>query len=94
MRYTYRIVEYEPGTRMVMSTAEGPFPMTTEYTWRDAGADTMMTLRNHGQPSGFSKAMALPMSNSMRRAMASDLAELAAIVERPRPQVSYRRSPD
>ena len=31
MKYTYEIVEYVPGTRLTMRTAEGPFPMQTTY---------------------------------------------------------------
>jgi hypothetical protein len=47
LEYTYEIVDYEPGTRLVMRTAQGPFPMETSYTWSAApeGA-THMTLRN------------------------------------------------
>ena len=43
-----------PDERLVMSTAEGPFPMETTYTWTDVpGQHTRMTLRNRGTPSGF-----------------------------------------
>lgn len=84
MRYTYEIVEHEPQARLVMTTAEGPFPMTTEYSWRPVGdGATEMTLRNHGQPSGFSTVFAPVMSTAMRRAMRQDLARLAALMESP-----------
>lgn len=42
--------------RFVMSTAEGPSLMETTYTWQDTpSGGTRMTLRNRGEPSGFSR---------------------------------------
>ncbi|MGI9577145.1 MAG: SRPBCC family protein, partial [Microthrixaceae bacterium] len=32
MEYTYEVVEYDPGRRLVMRTSDGPFPMETTYT--------------------------------------------------------------
>ena len=82
MAYTYEIVELAPGKRMVMRTAEGPFPMETTYTWESTGDDhTHMTLRNRGEPSGFSKLMAPFMASAMRRANQKDLAALKALLE-------------
>jgi hypothetical protein len=79
--YTYEVVELEPGARLVMRTAQGPFPMETTYTWADAEAGTRMTLRNKGLPSGFSRIAAPMMEKAMRRATTKDLARLKAILE-------------
>jgi hypothetical protein len=47
LAYTYEVTEFVPGKRLVMRTAEGPFPMETTYTWQDSpGGGTRMTLRN------------------------------------------------
>src|SRR5437762_2372981 len=59
LSYTYEVVELIPNQRLVMRTAEGPFPMETTYTWGSEGdAQTRMTLRNRGEPAGFSKLAA------------------------------------
>ena len=80
--YTYEFVDYVPGERVVMRTAQGPFPMETTYTWSPAGdASTRMTLRNRGEPSGFSKLTAPFMATMMRRANRKDLAALRTLLE-------------
>ncbi|NYJ02452.1 putative membrane protein [Nocardioides thalensis] len=79
--YTYRVTELEPGERLVMATAQGPFPMQTTYTWEPAGAGTRMTLRNTGEPSGFAKVAKPAMEAAMRRATTKDLARLKEILE-------------
>ncbi len=82
LAYTYEFVDFVPGAHLVMRTAEGPFPMETTYTWSEAGAtSTRMTLRNRGQPSGFSKALAPFMVPAMRRANRKDLARIKTILE-------------
>lgn len=65
-----------------MRTAEGPFPMETPYTWTaTAAGSTLMTLRNHGEPSGFMTALQPFMIAAMRRANRKDLAKLKVILE-------------
>jgi uncharacterized protein YndB with AHSA1/START domain len=82
LEYTYEIVEFEPGSRMVMSTAQGPFPMETTYTWEPTGdGATRMTLRNRGEPSGFARVAGSLMAPAMRRANRDDLAALKRILE-------------
>lgn len=82
LAYTYEVVGYEPGRKLVMRTAEGPFPMETTYTWEPVGADaTRMTLRNRGSPAGFSKLTAPFMAMAMRRATTKDLESIKARLE-------------
>jgi uncharacterized membrane protein len=82
LSYTYEIVELAPGTRLLMRTSEGPFPMETTYEWHVAGEhSTRMTLRNRGEPSGFGKVMVPLMASAMRRANQKDLAKLKSVLE-------------
>ena len=82
LAYTYEVVELVPERRLVMRTADGPFPMETTYTWEPAGEGaTRMTLRNRGDPSGFSRVAAPIMERMMRRATTKDLARLKDLLE-------------
>jgi Polyketide cyclase / dehydrase and lipid transport len=82
LEYTYEVRELVPDERLVMATADGPFPMETTYTWEDgAGGGTLMTLRNRGAPTGFSKLTAPVVARAVRRANVQDLARLKAILE-------------
>lgn len=82
LAYTYEITELQEGQRLVMRTAEGPFPMETTYTWEAlSDKETRMTLRNRGKPVGFSRLMSPMMARSMKGAMTKDLARLKALLE-------------
>jgi uncharacterized membrane protein len=82
MAYTYEIVALEPGERLVMRTADGPFTMETTYAWADGpDGSTVMVLRNRGEPAGFSKLAKPMMSAAMRRANRGDLRRLKAVLE-------------
>ena len=82
LAYTYEVAELIPGERMVMRTANGPFPMETTYSWHESRPDTTtMTLRNRGEPAGFSKLVAPIMARAMRRANRKDLERLKEILE-------------
>ena len=81
LAYTYEVVELIPGRRLVMRTEQGPFPMETTYTWAATEGSTRMTLRNRGEPAGFSKFAAPIMTLAMRRANRKDLARLRRLLE-------------
>jgi hypothetical protein len=82
LEYTYEVKEMVPGERFVMATAQGPFPMETTYTWEDTpSGGTRMTLRNRGEPAGFSKLVAPLMSTAIQRANSKDLQQLKKILE-------------
>jgi len=59
LSYTYEVIEMMIDKKFVMKTSEGPFPMETTYTWDKLNENTTkMTLRNKGNPVGFSKLFA------------------------------------
>jgi hypothetical protein len=83
LSYTYEVTEWAPGSRLVMRTAQGPFPMETTYTWEPAAAGgTRMTLRNRGEPSGFARVATPVLAASVRRANRADLDQLRSVLER------------
>jgi uncharacterized membrane protein len=83
LEYVYEIVEYSPSEKLVMRTADGPFPMNTTYMWETVeGNKTLMTLRNAGSPSGFSGIFSPFMKMAMRKANEKDLKQLKEILEK------------
>jgi Polyketide cyclase / dehydrase and lipid transport len=83
LAYTYEIRELTAGEWLVMSTAQGPFPMETTYTWEDTlDGGTRMTLRNRGELAGFERVLAPLMVRAVRRANRKDLRLLRQILER------------
>lgn len=82
LAYTYEFTEFIPRKKLVMRTAEGPFPMETTYTWTALDdKTTKMTLQNKGQPKGFSKLFAPFLATMMRRANQKDLIKIKQILE-------------
>jgi len=82
LTYTYRVTELVPGERLVMSTKDGPFRMETAYAWTDTvDGYTRMTLRNRGEPSGFSRVAAPVMARAIGRANGKDLLRLKLLLE-------------
>jgi hypothetical protein len=80
--YTYDIIVYTLGARLVMQTSEGPFPMETSE-WRDgSNGGTLMTLRNRGEPVGFSRFVASFYGPAIRSANRKDLARLSKFWKR------------
>ena len=81
LSYTYEVVDLVSGERLVMRTAQGPFPMETTYSWETIGDATLMKMRNRGEPAGFSRFVAPFMATAIRRATQKDLTRLKALLE-------------
>jgi uncharacterized membrane protein len=82
LAYIYEILELLPGRKLVMRTADGPFPMETTYLFEAVDNNsTKMKLRNRGNPSGFSRLLSPFMKMMMRRANKKDLKKIKEILE-------------
>ena len=82
LSYSYEVTELVPDRRLVMRTAQGPFPMETTYTWEDGPhGSTLMTLRNSGEPAGFSRIVRPVLAIAIKRATSKDLAKLKSTLE-------------
>lgn len=82
LSYTYEVVTLAPPARLVMRTAEGPFPMETSYLLEPHGPEqTLMKLRNRGFPEGFARIASPALEWSIRRENVKDLQRLKAILE-------------
>ena len=83
LEYVYEIIEFVPGQKLVMRTADGPFLMETTYLWEKIDDNTTrMTLRNRGNPTGFSKLITPFMAFAMKKANQKDLKRLKEIMEK------------
>jgi uncharacterized membrane protein len=83
LSYVYKIEEYISGQILIMRTADGPFPMKTTYTWEKLEQNgTKMTLRNEGEPSGFSKIFTPFIALLMKKANQKDLIKIKEILEK------------
>ena len=87
LAYTYEVARARSGRaardahgRRAPSRWRRPTPGRTPAT-----ASTRMTLRNRGEPSGFSRVAAPIMAPAMRRANRKDLARLKELLESTRP---------
>lgn len=82
LAYTYEVLELDPGRKLAMKAVDGPFPMTTDYSWDDAPGGTTMTIRVGGGPGGFFGGMAAPLlSMQMRGELQKDLELIKAHLE-------------
>jgi uncharacterized membrane protein len=82
LEYTYEIVEFVPGERLVMRTVDGPYPMETTYLFATASDNsTRMTVRSRAELSGVSKVMAPMIAVAMKSATEKGLARLKEILE-------------
>ena len=81
LAYTYVVDDFVPGELLAMRATDGPFPMTTDYRWEDAGQGTKMTITVGGGPGGFFGLATPLLKAQMRRALNKDLAKIKQILE-------------
>jgi len=81
IEYVNEVVDLDPGRRLAMRSVKGPFPMRVMYEVDDAGAGTLVRLRNEGGPSRALGLLWPLLSRAVRRATQRDVDRLKRILE-------------
>jgi hypothetical protein len=82
LAYTYEVIDYAPAERLVIARVRGRLPHGDDLRLRDAAEGyPKMTLRNRGEPRGFTRLVAPFMRTAMRKANQKDLARLKTLLE-------------
>ena len=81
MEYTPEIVEYDPGTLLVMST-DSPFPMRISYQFEDCdGGETLARIRIQGAGAWYYRLAGPLLARAVKRNISSDLRTLKKLLE-------------
>jgi hypothetical protein len=87
--YTYEVVSFTPGERLVMRTARGPLSLELTYTWTALGPNqTQMTLRTKGQLGGIANLVGPLVAPAVRKSSTENLHRLKDYLE-PRRVVGF-----
>ena len=82
INYVMEVVEFEAESKLVMKTAEGPFPMTVHYEFEDAQSSTLVRVRNQGGSGGVASIFSPLMGWMVNRQVKKDLALLKSVLEK------------
>ncbi len=78
---THEVTAYEPPRRFTHQSTAGSFPISYDYHFEPAGAETQLTLRLDAEEGGFFKLAAPLVAAAARRQVQNDLTTLKDILE-------------
>ncbi len=79
--YVMEVEELDPGSRIVMRSIEGPFPMRVTYSFEDDAGGTKATIRVEGGPGGVYRIGEPLISMAVRRSISKDLENLQRMTQ-------------
>ena len=82
IEYVLEVVEWTPGSLMVMRSVKGPFPMEVSYRFEDAPGGTLARINVRGEASGFFRLAAPLLAAGVKRNITKDLKTLKRLMER------------
>ena len=82
IEYVLEVVEYDPGSLLVMKSVKGPFPMEVSYRFQETPGGTLAQIHVQGEAGGFYTKIAGPvMSRAVKRSITKDLKTLKRELE-------------
>ncbi|MCM3694885.1 SRPBCC family protein [Microbacterium oleivorans] len=79
--FDWRVTDYEPGSRMAVTSTSGIMPTSSELVFADANGATLVTVRIEAEPTGMMRLAQGMIAGEVRSTLETSLSKAKRILE-------------